>query len=82
MQSEVAKDFFSRRWRWNEVCLWRNSLATLSSFEIANEFKNFSRLKVGGVVIQNRNENISACCAFVEYEDFFFGVQDAVKAST
>ena len=34
------------------------------------------------MVIQNRNENISACCAFVEYEDFFFGVQDAVKAST
>lgn len=57
----------------------RNLPPSVSTDDIEQEFKNFGRIKPGGVFIRNRMES-GVCYAFVEFEDIP-GVQNAIKAS-
>ncbi|XP_058094864.1 nuclear transport factor 2-like isoform X2 [Magnolia sinica] len=57
----------------------RNLPSTVSASDIEQEFKNFGRIKLDGVVVRNRKD-IGVCYAFIEFEDTL-GVQNAVKAS-
>ncbi|CBI37186.3 unnamed protein product, partial [Vitis vinifera] len=57
----------------------RNLPPSVSTDDIEQEFKNFGRIKPGGVFIRNRMES-GVCYAFVEFEDIL-GVQNAIKAS-
>ncbi|KAK7267446.1 hypothetical protein RIF29_20120 [Crotalaria pallida] len=57
----------------------RNLPATVTEAEIEQEFKNFGRIKPGGIFIRVRQE-IGVCYAFVEFEDII-GVHNSLQAS-
>ena len=51
--------------------MWETCQLFVPAFETSKGF-GFGRLKLDNVVIRNRKDNIGACYAFVECEDFFF----------
>lgn len=56
-----------------------NLPASISTFDLEQEFRNFGRIKPDGVTIRSRKE-AGVFYAFIEYEDTA-GVQNALKAS-
>ncbi|KAG8389152.1 hypothetical protein BUALT_Bualt02G0199400 [Buddleja alternifolia] len=57
----------------------RNLPSTVTSLDIAQEFKSFGKIKSDGVFLKNRQDT-GVCFAFVEFEDVH-SVENAIKAS-
>ncbi|GMI66413.1 hypothetical protein like AT5G43960 [Hibiscus trionum] len=58
----------------------RNLPPTVTATEIEQEFRNFGKIKPGGVFVRIRKDVVGVCYAFVEFEDIL-AVHNAIKAS-